>query len=238
MPTNLLAGRERLSWRRIAQLKTGLREGVVRRQLHRGVQPASDRRPGGAPANSGRFLFVRLGPNRAQQKSGKVELLGVLGLGAPTIGPWAFSVCRAVLFRRLAAVVTILPAAVGSHRPALGLLAGIVTPWRDWLVATGSLGFCAGRCRLAHPRNGLTNELLDRGHRLVVGRSDNCDGGTASARATGATNTMNVVIGVMRDVEIEYVAHIGNIETTRGDVGSDQQAHLIFTELIEGSRTC
>jgi hypothetical protein len=92
---------------------------------------------GGLPA-----LFARrLGANRTQQKGGKVELLGVLGLGAPTIRPLALGVGWSVLFGRVA---TILTAAVGSHRPMLRFLAGIMTARRDWLVTTGCLCLCSG----------------------------------------------------------------------------------------------
>jgi len=48
---------------------------------------------------------------------------------------------------------------------------------------------------------------------------------------------MNVVIGMVGNVEVEDVADFGNIEAARCDVGSNQQGSLAFAELIEGSHT-
>src|SRR4051812_31067494 len=43
-------------------------------------------------------------------------------------------------------------------------------------IACAGGGLILGCCRrLAHPRNALTNQLLNRGHRLAVGRRDDGD---------------------------------------------------------------
>ena len=47
---------------------------------------------------------------------------------------------------------------------------------------------------------------------------------------------MDVIVGMMRDVEIEDVADRRNIETARGDVGGDQQGHFVLAELLERRR--
>ena len=42
---------------------------------------------------------------------------------------------------------------------------------------------------------------------------------------------MNIVFRVNRNVEIENVAHIGNVETARGNIGSHQQLQFAFLEV-------
>ena len=44
---------------------------------------------------------------------------------------------------------------------------------------------------------------------------------------------MHVVIGMMRHIEIEDVAHDRDIEAAGGDVGGDQQRNLALAELIQ-----
>ncbi len=44
---------------------------------------------------------------------------------------------------------------------------------------------------------------------------------------------MDVVVGVVRYVEVEDVADGGNVEPARGDVGGDQQRDFTVAELVE-----
>src|SRR6266478_7493778 len=108
------------------------------------------------------------------------------------------------------------------------------------LAAFGVLFFrtlWGGRVRLfAHPRDGLADQLLDRRDAPAVGRRNDGDGGAAASRAPGAADAMHVVVGVVRDVEVEDVADGGNVETARGDVGGNQQRHFVLAELIERGR--
>ena len=52
----------------------------------------------------------------------------------------------------------------------------------------------------------------------------------------GAADAMDVVIGVVRHVEIEDVAHLRNVEAARGNVRRDQQLDFAAAETIEGCR--
>src|SRR5260221_172912 len=52
-------------------------------------------------------------------------------------------------------------------------------------------------------------------------------------RGGGAADAMNVIVGMMRYVEIKDVAGCGNIEAAGGDVGSDQQRNFALAELIQ-----
>ena len=58
--------------------------------------------------------------------------------------------------------------------------------------------------------------------------------GAGTAGAPGAADTVHVVVGMMRNIEIEDVADGGNIETARGDVGGHQQRDFTLAELIKG----
>jgi hypothetical protein len=49
---------------------------------------------------------------------------------------------------------------------------------------------------------------------------------SAQACATGAANAVDIVIGVVRHVEIENMADRWDIETARSDIGSDQHRDL------------
>ena len=85
----------------------------------------------------------------------------------------------------------------------------------------------------AHPGNALTDQLLDRGDALRVRRGDHGNGSPGSSGAPGAADAMNVVVGMMRDVEIEDVTDRRNVEAARGDVGSHQQCHFVLAKLVE-----
>ena len=47
---------------------------------------------------------------------------------------------------------------------------------------------------------------------------------------------MDVIIGMMRDVEIEDVADRRDIEAARGNVGGDKQSDFILAELLQRRR--
>ncbi len=45
-------------------------------------------------------------------------------------------------------------------------------------------------------------------------------------RAAGAADAVDVVLGIFRDIEIDHVRHVGDIEAASGDVRGDQ--HLVL----------
>ena len=118
--------------------------------------------------------------------------------------------------------------------------ASTLMPW--------TFGFAAGRCLRAIRRrtfgvtfdagNGLPDQPFDRGDRFVIERGNDGDRGAGSSRSAGTADAVDVIVGMMRDIEIEHVAHGRNIQTAGGDVGSDQQRNFALAELIErgGSR--
>jgi hypothetical protein len=113
------------------------------------------------------------------------------------------------------------------------------------LVAWRPVGVLLRRCRLlrlalagrvAGPGDGLADQFLDRADRLVVGGCHDGDGRAAAARPAGAADAMDLVVGVMRDVEIDHVTDVGNVESAGRHIGRDQQRDFALTELVEGRR--
>src|SRR5215472_688331 len=145
--------------------------------------------------------------------------------------------CRAlVLMLAVAAVavVTLMARAFGGRvltGVALAVLAGFrALPFRMPSYRT----LLRGRVRLfARPGDSLADQLLDRRDASAVGGRDDGDGGAAASGASGAADAMDVIVGMVRDVEVEDVADGGNVEAARGDVGGNQQRDFVLAELIE-----
>src|SRR5258707_1056605 len=47
---------------------------------------------------------------------------------------------------------------------------------------------------------------------------------------------MDVIVGVVRDIEIEHMTDIGNIEAPRCYVGGHKQRHFVLAKLLQGGR--
>jgi len=95
-----------------------------------------------------------------------------------------------------------------------------------------------GRGRFVHPWDRLTDQAFDSANGLVVDRRDNRDGGTASAGSARTTDAMNIVIRVMRDVEIEDVAHFRDVEATRRNVRCDEQFRFAAAKPVKSRHSC
>ena len=79
----------------------------------------------------------------------------------------------------------------------------------------------------------MTNQLFDRSYRFEIERPDDRDRGAGAACAAGPADAMDVIVRVMRHVEIEHVTDGGNVESTGGDVRCHQQRDLALAELIQ-----
>src|SRR5262245_26733627 len=106
-----------------------------------------------------------------------------------------------------------MPAAAAAALLACVLLACVL------LAGFAVLG---GLRRLAHPRDALPDQLLDRRDALAFGGRNDGDCGTAASGAAGAPDAMDVIVGMVRDIEIEDVTDRGNVEPARGHVRGDQ----------------
>src|SRR3954454_1375815 len=81
--------------------------------------------------------------------------------------------------------------------------------------------------------NGLADQLFDRCHRLEVQRGHDGDRGAGASGASGAADAMDIVVGVMRNVEIEDMACGRDVEAAGSDVRGDQQGNFTLAELIQ-----
>ena len=64
------------------------------------------------------------------------------------------------------------------------------------------------------------DQFLDLGDRFLVGGGNDGQRDAGLAGAAGAADAVDVVFGMMRHVEIEDMADVGNVEAARGDVGA------------------
>src|SRR5690606_25965140 len=82
-------------------------------------------------------------------------------------------------------------------------------------------------------RDRLADQALDRRDELSVGRRSKREGAAFAAGASGATNPVDIVLRMNRNVEIEDVAQALDVEPARRDVACDQQARFVTAELLE-----
>ena len=83
------------------------------------------------------------------------------------------------------------------------------------------------------PADRLADQPLDRGHRLAfLGRGEG-EGAAALAGAAGAADAVDIVVGVVRHVEIDHDRHVGDVEAARGHVGGHQEVDLAGLERVE-----
>src|SRR3954453_18998526 len=150
--------------------------------------------------------------------------IGIILVGR-TLADRAFAGMTLAAFAARAALL-----ATAAARPIAAMLALAV------LARTLAVVGCVGRNFVIAfgARNGLADQLLDRGHRLGIEGGDDGDRSPGAAGAAGTTDAVNVVVGMMRHIEVEDVADDGDIEAAGGDVGGDQHRNLPLSKLVEG----
>ncbi len=106
-----------------------------------------------------------------------------------------------------------------------------------------------GRLDLGHGRsikafgvglhNGFAQQLFNGMQVFAFFRTDQRDGFTTATGTTGAANAMNIVFGHRRQVIVDHVRQVINVQSARSDVGGHQYAYLIALELMQrlGART-
>ena len=65
-------------------------------------------------------------------------------------------------------------------------------------------------------------------HRVFLAAE--ADGVALGAGARRAADAMHVVRGILRQVEVEHVADVGDVQAARGHVGGDQHGQLAGVE--------
>src|SRR3954463_11933964 len=103
-------------------------------------------------------------------------------------------------FRRLVFLMALACRACRTVLAGMIVLAGLVARCRcvrAWCMRAG---------RRLRPADGLAGQLLDRSDSLAVGRRHDRDRSAGTSRAAGAADAMHIIVGVVRDVEVEDVA--------------------------------
>ncbi len=109
---------------------------------------------------------------------------------------------------------------------------GATAEGRRWSRLEQSRVFVVEAFQL-HARNFLADEPLDRGDLLDV--LGNHDGKCVphALRAAGAADAVNVVLGMMRHVEVDDVADLLDVDSARGDVGGDHHFVAAAAETVQ-----
>ncbi len=82
-------------------------------------------------------------------------------------------------------------------------------------------------------RNLATDERLDLGQRDRIGLAAEADCVAGGACASRAAYSMDVILGVLRQIVIEYVAHARDVQAARCDVRADQNRELAGLEIFQ-----
>ena len=77
------------------------------------------------------------------------------------------------------------------------------------------------------------DRFFDLGEPLLLFRADERDRGAGAPGAAGAADPMHVVVGRVRQVEVDHVRQLLDVEPARRDVGRDEDPHLARLELLE-----
>src|SRR3546814_10013064 len=67
--------------------------------------------------------------------------------------------------------------------------------------------------------------------RTLVGRAE-ADRLALGAGARGAADAVDILLGNVRDLEVDHMADARHVDTARGDVGRDEQFDLARTERL------
>ena len=104
--------------------------------------------------------------------------------------------------------------------------------FRAWATRRpGDLRQHVGADRLV--RNFAADVFFDVRQRNGVFLAREADRIAFGARASGATDAVDVVCAVLRQVEVEDVTDFRNMQAARGDVGGDQHGELAIMELLQ-----
>ena len=80
------------------------------------------------------------------------------------------------------------------------------------------------------------HQLLDVRHELaLVGFVYKRPSDTRRSGPTRSTNAMNIGFGDVGDLEVDYVAHTTDVDSTRSDVRCDKNIEFPFAETLHGS---
>ena len=99
------------------------------------------------------------------------------------------------------------------------------TAWRD-LILVEKRGVDVGKILETQPGNFRSDESLDGTEMIEFLGGAERERITDLERAPGATDAMDVILRMLRDIVIDHVTDAGNIEAARRDIGRDE--HFVF----------
>ena len=82
----------------------------------------------------------------------------------------------------------------------------------------------------------LANEPLDGGELWSLLGCGQCDRVATAPGASCAANAVHVVIGHMREIEVDHVADVVDVDAPGGDIGRDERVDGSRSEPMEGPR--
>jgi hypothetical protein len=80
-----------------------------------------------------------------------------------------------------------------------------------------------------------SNDTLDALPELAFHWAHQGDRDSALSGAARTADTVNVIFLYRREFEVDDVGQAWDVQTTRCDIGRDQQAHTAIPEFLEGS---
>src|ERR1700730_6097179 len=124
---------------------------------------------------------------------------------------------------------TVSPPAVAVHALASSAVAAAAVPAVAFVVGKHSRGHAVEGYR----RDVFAEHLGDGGDEAAVLGRRQSEGAAFAPGAAGAADTVDVVLGVDRHVEIEHMRHPLDVEATSRHVAGDQQTDLAFLEALQ-----
>ena len=79
----------------------------------------------------------------------------------------------------------------------------------------------------------MTDKPFDVQQGVSVCLTRKADGIAVVAGARGTANTVHVVLGILRQVVIEYMTHVRYVQATRRHIRRDQHRQYPFRELLQ-----
>ena len=79
----------------------------------------------------------------------------------------------------------------------------------------------------------MSDKLFDIGQRKYEFLTGKTNGITLSAKAGGTTDAVDIVLGVLRQIVIEYMANVGDMQASGGYIGSDQYWQFTLLEALQ-----
>src|SRR6185437_992013 len=100
-------------------------------------------------------------------------------------------------------------------------------------LALGWRGFRCGGARIVHCDQSLLDEFFDVAQERPIRRIAERDRDAACAGTRGAADAVNIAFGHVRQLEIDDMRHVVDVDTARGDIGGHQHARTTGAEVLQ-----